>query len=152
LFKKLPHSKDTVRVALNILQPSQVYISSAKLAQVQAGCDLHHLEPLPVALRGDTIYLTDGHTRALAAYLAGIRSLLVYWDDDDLDWEAYSICVDWCQEADIFGVPDLSDHILQHDEYERLWYGRCRAMQTELELKRQPKPPGHNQTDEAATA
>jgi hypothetical protein len=139
-------------IALEILQPSQLYISSVKLAQVQAGFEPQLLEPLPVSRRGSTIYLTDGHTRALAAHLAGIRSLLVYWDEDDLDWEAYSICVDWCQEAGIWGVPDLNDRILPHDQYEHLWYGRCRAMQTELELKRQRKPPGHNQTDEAASA
>jgi len=51
------------------------------------------LPPLPIKKLGQDVILTDGHTRALAAHLQGWQEIRVYWDEDDLDWEAYAICV-----------------------------------------------------------
>jgi hypothetical protein len=55
---------------LSQIQPSQLYISAAKLARVRAVFDPRQpasLGPLPVVAFGNQIVLTDGHTRAFAA-------------------------------------------------------------------------------------
>lgn len=127
------------RMTLDALQPSQLYISSAKLAQVvqalDAGEPSAH-EPLPVKQLGGHTVLTDGHTRALAAFLRGEAEIVVAWDEDDLDWEAYEICVRWCREEGIRGIGDLQGRVIGPAEYDELWLARCRRMHEELLRKR----------------
>lgn len=120
---------------LEEMQPSQLYISQEKLIALQNEIDfskLSSIPPLPVKKLGDEIVMTDGHTRAFGAYLSGHEKLPVYWDPDELDWEAYQICVDWCQENGIYSIADLSDRLVTPEDYERLWYQRCREMQSKL--------------------
>ena len=121
------------------LQPSQLYISEAKLARILARWQpptLNTLEPVPIRqLNGRVIY-TDGHTRAIAAYRSGFDEVPVNWDEDELDWEAYQICVDWCLDKGIRTIADLGGRIITPEQYEVLWHDRCRVMQTELALGR----------------
>jgi hypothetical protein len=124
---------------LDQLQPSQLYISQDKLSAVQATTDfssLKGIQPIPVKELGRLRVMTDGHTRAFAAYLAGLTCVPTYDDPDDLDWEAYQICVDWCQAEGIYAVADLADRVVNAEDYERLWYDRCRAMQADLAERR----------------
>ena len=120
------------------LQPSQLYISAAKLAIIESQWQpplLETLEPIPIrALDGRIIY-TDGHTRAFAAFRQGFADIPVVWDEDELDWEAYRICVTWCQDAGITTIMDLAKRILPHEDYETLWHERCRGMQEALALQ-----------------
>ena len=109
------------------LQPSQLYINADKLTAVQHRFALNHtIEPLPVKKLASKIVLTDGHTRAFAAFLRGETSLWVYWDDDPLDWAAYEVCVDWCLAAGIHSVAGLQSRIISTEAYDELWLERCR--------------------------
>lgn len=120
------------------LQPSQLYISRAKLARVLAWWQpptLETLAPLPVKRLNHRVIFTDGHTRAFAAYRQGFAKVPVYWDEDDLDWEAYQICVDWCLDEGIRTVVDLENRVISPEDYEILWRDRCRAMQDALAQK-----------------
>lgn len=124
------------------IQPSQLYVSTAKLADVLAWWDpprLETLPPIPVKALDDRIVATDGHTRALAAYRCGFREVPVVWDEDDLDWEAYRICVDWCLAAGIRSAVDLEGRLLSPEDYGVLWLGRCGAMQDALEARRRAR-------------
>jgi hypothetical protein len=126
--------------SLNELQPSQLYISAAKLARVRRDFDPQRpasLAPIPIKALGGRVIMTDGHTRALAALLAGLAEVPVVWDEDDLDWEAYQICVDWCLAEGIRTVADLQDRVVLAAEYEVVWHQRCREMQRDLALARQ---------------
>ncbi|HOU12742.1 MAG TPA: hypothetical protein PKZ84_06470 [Anaerolineae bacterium] len=119
---------------LTQLQPSQLYISEAKLAHVLAHWPprLEMLEPVPIkSLHGRVIY-TDGHTRAFAAYRQGFTEIPVVWDEDELDWEAYQICVDWCLAEGIRTIADLAGRVITPEQYETLWHDRCRVMQETL--------------------
>ncbi len=130
--------------ALGDIQPSQLWVSAEKLAQVQElwpAIDAHTFPPLPVKRLGDRVVMTDGHTRALAAYLSGLSQIRVYWDEDDLDWEAYEICVAWCEADRIRSIADLKDRVVSEEDSERLWYRRCRAMHQELADKRRARGP-----------
>ena len=74
--------------SLKDLQPSQFYISQAKLSNIQAWFrkdDLSNFEPLPVKVLDGIPILTDGHTRAVAAILAGLESVPLVYEEDELD-------------------------------------------------------------------
>ena len=85
-------------------------------------------DPIPVKKFNGKTLMTDGHTRVVAAYLAGLDSVPVYWDEDELDMRAYAINVKWCDEEEIKSPIDLAERIVTHKEYERLWRKRCMEM------------------------
>lgn len=125
-------------IDLDRIQPSQLYISSDKLEQILQKLDPADpdcLEPVPLRELAGRIVLTDGHTRAFAAYQSGIRSVPAYWDEDDLDWEAYAICIHWCQEEGIHAIADLRQRVVSAADYDRLWLQRCRQMHRDLAAK-----------------
>ena len=125
---------------LSALHPSQLYISEEKLAAVRAWFDPENLmgfEPIPVRRREDgLLYMTDGHTRAAAAYLAGIREIPVCDEWEDLDWEAYDACVRWCDEEGADTVEKLAARVVAPEQYQTLWNDRCDRLHRELEEKR----------------
>jgi hypothetical protein len=132
-------TSQVIYAELDQLQPSQLYISQEKLNSVQAAFDLSSSEgvrPIPVKDLCGLRVMTDGHTRAFAAFLAGLKSVPIYDDPDDLDWEAYQICVDWCRAEGIHSVADLAGRVVKAEDYKRLWYDRCRVMQVDLAKKR----------------
>jgi hypothetical protein len=124
---------------LDRIQPSQLYISSEKLSQVMKAFNPikpELLEPIPVKKLGRQIVFVDGHTRALAAFLHGFSEVMVYWEDEELDWDEYKICVKWCKDEGIHTIADLKNRIIPQENYEVLWLKRCEKMQKELAAKR----------------
>lgn len=127
--------KDVFKMSLSDIQPSQLYISVEKLDRARSNLNqpgVNDSAPLPVKRLDGNVILTDGHTRALAAYLSGRRDIDVYWDVDELDWEAYAACVRWCREEGIYTIADLCTRIVGHDEYETLWIKRCEQLHHNL--------------------
>jgi len=121
------------------IQPSQLYISSEKLSAVTSWLDPAQpasIPPVPIKRLGDDIIYTDGHTRAFAAHRCGLTEIPVVWDTDELDWEAYAICVAWCKEEGIHSVADLDGRVVGPEEYEVVWRGRCQAMNEALAARR----------------
>ncbi|HPK15742.1 MAG: hypothetical protein BWY35_00117 [Firmicutes bacterium ADurb.Bin248] len=113
------------------LQPSQLWISEGKLRLVREWFDparRESFDPIPVKRLGGRILMTDGHTRAVAAHLAGWESVPVYWDEDELDMRAYAADVAWCDGEGILSPVDLAARIVPHRDYERLWRKRCMEM------------------------
>ena len=124
---------------LSEIQPSQLYVSSEKLSQVITSSDNltpESMGPIPVKELAGRVVATDGHTRLLAAFLAGLGQVKVCWDGDGLDWEAYEICASWCQQEGVRTAADLADRIVPPAQYETLWLDRCRKMHRELEARR----------------
>ncbi|MCL2512391.1 MAG: GNAT family N-acetyltransferase [Oscillospiraceae bacterium] len=110
------------------LQPSQLYISEGKLRLLREWFEPDNtdgFDPIPIKRFNDKYLMTDGHTRAVAAYLAGWDSVPVYWDEDGLDMRAYAIDVKWCGEENIHSPADLAGRIVPHKDFERLWRKRC---------------------------
>ena len=120
------------------IQPSQLYVNSMKLENVLSWFkpeDINSYDAIPVKELTNKIIFTDGHTRAYAAYLKGIYEIKVYCDEDDLDWNAYQICVDWCTNENINSIKNLEKRVISDEEYKILWLEKCRIMQEELENK-----------------
>ena len=122
-------------IKLHEIQPSQLYISSEKLSEVMKNFDLskpESIEPIPIKKLGNEIIFVDGHTRALAAFLSNFSEVPVYWEDEELDWDAYEICVAWCKKEGIHAIADLKNRVVPQRNYEILWYERCKKMQQDL--------------------
>lgn len=84
--------------------------------------------PLPIKQIGHRIFLTDGHTRAYLAYQAGWERVPVIWDEDELDWEAYLICVQTAEAKGVHSVADLATRILSEEEYQEKWLNWCQEI------------------------
>lgn len=121
------------------IQPSQMFISTAKLSAVQRWFDPAHVasyEPIPVKRLDDRTIFTDGHTRAFAAHRHGLTRILVYQDQDKLDWEAYAICVEWCRDNAIYCIADLENRVIAPEVYAVQWHARCDALHRRLAAQR----------------
>ena len=100
--------------SLKDLQPSQFYISQAKLSNIQAWFrkdDLSNFKPLPVKVLDGIPILTDGHTRAVSAILAGLE----------------------CNQKGIHSPYDLVDRVISAHEYEEKWIGWCNQVHSKLQ-------------------
>lgn len=127
---KVP-GKQQFELSLTDLQPSQLYISEGKLRLVREWFNpyrISNFDPIPVKCLNGKALMTDGHTRAVAAYLAGWESVQVYLDNDELDMRAYIMDVKWCNDDGIYTPIDLVARIVPHNDYERLWRKRCMEM------------------------
>lgn len=130
---------DILKMKILDVQPSQLFISKMKLEKVSEWLDYKNIEcydPIPIKKLNGKIIFTDGHTRAFALFKMGIEAIRCIWDEDNLDWEAYHICVDWCIEEGITNISHLKGKVIDNNTYEVLWHDRCRKMQKELEENR----------------
>ncbi len=126
-------------VDLALLQPSQLYLSAKRLEQILAWIkseDPDEIEPLPVKELDGHLMLTDGHHRAFAFHSLGLRQIKVIPDPDELDWEAYRICIQWCLEEGISSVMDLKSRIVNEEDFDLLWNKRCDELHQFLEGQR----------------
>ncbi len=55
----------------------------------------------------------------------GLQEIRIFWDEDDLDWEAYEICVNWYKRENIHKIADLRDRVVNGKDYNLLWHKRC---------------------------
>ena len=124
---------------LRDIQPSQFYISEEKIRAILLWFnkdDLSNFEPIPLKKLNGRIIFTDGHTRAWVAHTAGLETVPFVWDEDDLDWEAYQMCVDACIEQNVRTVADFEGRILSSNEYRQKWAGWCDRLHETLEQRR----------------
>lgn len=120
---------EPLAVPVDAPQPSQLYLNGRKLALVTQRFDFAEpkYDPLPVRKVDDRWMLTDGHTRAFVAHLAGADELRVVRDTDDLQMDVYRQCVEWCRDEDITEIGNLTGRVLNADDFETKWVRRCRA-------------------------
>ena len=127
--------ENTFHLRLTALQPSQFYISEKKLREVRKWfCpeDLSGFEPIPVKLLDGRPVMTDGHTRAAAALLAGLDEVPLVPDEDELDWDMYRKCVAECRRRGVNSPADLLGRIISEAEYVEKWDRWCDGMQAEV--------------------
>ncbi len=131
--------REVFKLRLDEIQPSQLYISRPRLdtllKRIKTG-NTSSIEPIPIKELDGELVSTDGHTRGVAWHLCGYAEVEVEWEDLEMDWEAYTICVQWCKDEGIHSIIDLKYRIINSHDYQKLWLDRCRIMQEELEEKR----------------
>lgn len=126
---------------LSKIRPSQLYINSSKISAIKKKYSslLKFVPPVPIKKLGGKIFYTDGHTRALAVFLKGLKEILVIWEDEELDWELYEVCLKWCEEEGINTIGDLQNRIIDNTNYQILWLDRCKRLEKQMELRRKNK-------------
>lgn len=77
--------------------------------------------------------LTDGHTRAVSAILAGLESVPLIYEEDELDWKLYRYCVEQCKQKGIHSPYDLVDRIISANDYEEKWIGWCEQIPSKIQ-------------------
>lgn len=120
--------KDSVHsfiLPITSLQSSQLYISQKKLDRVREWFNKDLLDPIPIIKLNRYNLITDGHTRLVAAHLAGFDTICVYYDTDELDLKGYATFMQWCLDERVFTAADLAKRIIPHNEYEQVWIKRC---------------------------
>lgn len=120
---------------LTALQPSQFYISEKKLREINEWFrpeDLSNFAPIPVKLLDGLPVMTDGHTRAAAALLAGLDEVPLVWDEDELDWNMYRRCVEECRRRGVCSPAELPGRVISEAEYGEKWDRWCDEMHAEL--------------------
>ena len=119
---------------IDCLGISQLYISCEKLRNVLSWFDPRDLSgfaPLPVHDFGNgRLTLTDGHTRAVAAGMAGLSEIPIVYDMDDIITAEigqiqYKEDIIWCDRFHLRSPVDLKERIISPDDYRKLWDERC---------------------------
>ena len=128
-------------LSLRDLQPSQFYISSKKIKEIEKWFkeDLSNFDPIPVRLLDNKLVMTDGHTRAVVAIMHGIDKVKVIEDKDDLSWDMYRECVKECINQSINSPYDLVNRIVDEKTYREKWDKWCDDMQKDVINKRNNK-------------
>lgn len=123
-------------IPITAAQPSQLYIDADRLTRVVSWFDFEapNYDPIPVvssdhfsAISVDRPVLTDGHTRAFVALLAGHDTLVVVEDSDweTMDQQTYDACVSWCIEAGITDIGELIGRVVDRETFLEQWVDRC---------------------------
>ena len=123
---------------LDDLMPSQLYISDIKYKRNRQWLTspIKDYEPIPIIQIDEKIVMTDGHTRAVILSQMDLDEVLVRWDNDELDFDAYKICVDWCLSEGILSPRDLYNRIVTAEDFQNLWISRCQEMHIKLKARR----------------
>lgn len=112
-------------IEIDKLQPTQLYIEKERFQKIFNEFDTKNYEPVPIKELDGELILTDGHTRALVACLKGLKKIKFVWEDVELDWDVYRLCVKWCKKEGIFKIKDLKDRMINEEDFHRLWCKRC---------------------------
>ena len=131
---------DYQTIDISQIQPSQFYISAEKLQAIETWfkpANLSNFDPIPIKKLDGELVSTDGHTRCVAALLAGLTAVPFVWEQDELDWVMYRRCIAACKENGVYSINDLRHRIISASEYEIKWNQWCDAMQAEVAAERE---------------
>lgn len=122
--------------SLDAVRPTQLYLSSEKLADVIEWFDFDdpNYGTLPVFEHDGECYLSDGHTRAFVAFLAGETRLRIERDEslrEEYDFEVYRAAISWCADAGVDTVADLRGRIVEPETFRTVWLDRCHDVSSE---------------------
>jgi len=130
------------KLTLRDIQPSQFWVSEAKLAEIARWFDprdLSNFEPIPSKLLDGIPMMTDGHTRAVAAIRAGLESVPLMWEPDEWNWSMYRRCVEECRARGVYSPHDLTGRVISAADYKALWNDWCDIMHEEVEAEEKGK-------------
>ena len=118
---------NTFRVRIDQLQPSQPYLSRARLENIMRNTAFI-LKPVGVRELNGRLCIIEGHERLLALQTLGSTEVDVYIDESDKDAEIWQKCVEICIHEGIASVQDLEDRLLTPSGYRQLWIERKKEL------------------------
>lgn len=118
ILKFLPPER--FNLPLNLIQPSQFYVSRQKLQAIRSFIKKAEDIVIPVIHMNDRYISLDGHTRLYLAHEQGWKSVhAIISDTDDWIWQ-------FIEEAEKRGIYLPSDlQLVSQEEYEICWNAFC---------------------------
>lgn len=126
---------DLSKLKLVDLQPSQLYISEEKLLKIKQWFtpnDVSNIKPIPIKIIDGRYVIMDGHTRCVCAILAGLDSIPLELEKDQLNWDMYKACINECLLQNITSPYDLVKRFVSKEEYKVKWHDWCDEMQKKI--------------------
>ncbi|WP_066503261.1 hypothetical protein [Abyssisolibacter fermentans] len=109
---------------ISSILPCQLTVSDKKLKNVTKWLDSPEKVIVPVVEINKALYLTDGHTRLVRAYLQDYQKIYAFYDQD-IDATMYPEFIKWCENEDITSINALSKRIVSEESHKKLWLDRC---------------------------
>ncbi len=112
---------DTFSVRIDQLQPSQTFISQARLSNIS-----RHVQflsrPVPVRLIDGRLCVVEGHERCFALYSLGEKNVSVFIDDREKpSEEIFKRMVKFTEDSGVASIQDFEERILQPVDFRALW-------------------------------
>lgn len=112
---------DTFSARLDQLQPSQTYLSQARLNNIT-----RHVQflsrPVPVRLVDGRLCIVEGHERCFALYSMNEKNVKVYIDSrPTLSNGAFVNMVRYAEENGVASIADFEDRIVNPADFRVLW-------------------------------
>ncbi|MEW6713178.1 MAG: hypothetical protein AB1403_25380 [Candidatus Riflebacteria bacterium] len=117
-------SKETFSVRIDQLQPSQTYISQARLDNIS-----RHVQflsrPVPVRKINGRLCIVEGHERCFALHSMGETNVQAYLDSKPSPEEScFKQMVKYAADSGIASIADFEDRILNPAEFRVLWLAK----------------------------
>ena len=111
---------NTFRVRIDQLQPSQPFLSRARLENIMRNTAFL-LRPIGVRELNGRLCVIEGHERLMALHNLGSQEVEVYIDESEKDAKIWKECVEICIKRGIATITDLEDHFLSPSGFRQLW-------------------------------
>lgn len=123
---------NTFRVRIDQLQPSQPYLSKARLENIMRNTAFL-LRPVAVRELNGRLCAIDGHERLMALHNLGRAEVDVYIDDSERDGKIWKKCVEICMKEGISSILDLENRFVSPSGFRQLWIEKKRELKKEVE-------------------
>ncbi|NCB39901.1 MAG: hypothetical protein EOM80_14140 [Erysipelotrichia bacterium] len=122
---------NTFRVRIDQIQPSQPYLSRARLDNITRNTAFI-LRPVPVRELNGRLCAIEGHERLVALHSMGASEVEVFIDNSDKDSGIWQQCVEICVKEGISSITDLEDRFLSPSGFRQLWIEKKRGLVSRL--------------------
>ncbi|MEG1796690.1 MAG: hypothetical protein RR262_09365 [Clostridium sp.] len=116
---------EVFKIYIKEITPEQLTVDKAKLNKVDSWIEKPEQVIISCVKIEDKIVSIDGHSRLVSAFNKGFQYVYGYFEADNGSMEFYKTCMEWCEEAGILTIQDLSKHVVSPEEHEKLWISRC---------------------------
>jgi hypothetical protein len=122
-------SNETFSVRIDQLQPSQTYLSRARLLNISRHVDFIK-KPVPVRLINGRLCLVEGHERCFALSSLGNEMVDVYIDGNrSMSDQVFARLVELAIADGIASIQDFADRLVEPDEFRTLWLEKKKNIQ-----------------------
>lgn len=113
--------KDTFKVRIDQLQPSQIYLSGPRLKNISRHTGFM-VRPIPVRLLSGRLCIVEGHEQCFLVRAAGHKEIEVYLDERNSPSNSeFEALVKYASDKGIASIDDLEDRILSSADFRSLW-------------------------------
>ncbi len=126
--------RETFKIRIDQLQPTQPYLSQARLDNILRNTDFI-LKPVAVIEIKGRYCIIEGHERCYALVSAGKRDVEAYIETSAKDFPIIEKCVELTIDSGVACISDFSNRILSPSMFRQLWVQRKKEMKEKFAAK-----------------